>query len=110
LHKSKLNEHKIDEIIFHILEENYFESQKLNGEYFSPTFDEEGFIHLSTKNQVENTLKRYYSGKSGLVLLHIETSKIVAELKYELASNGEFFPHIYGPINLDAIVEIEKIN
>jgi uncharacterized protein (DUF952 family) len=100
----------MDKIIYHICEENYFDTQKQSGEYFSPTFAEEGFIHLSTKNQVENTLKRYYSGKTWLVLLHIETSKIVAELKYELASNGEFFPHIYGPINMDAVVEIEKIN
>lgn len=100
----------MDKIIYHITEENYFESQKQSGQYLSPTFEEEGFTHLSTKNQVENTLKRYYSGKSGLILLKIDSSKIIDELKYELASNSEYFPHVYGPINLDSIVEIEKIN
>ena len=39
----------MDKIIYHITEEKYFESQKQTGEYFSPTFTEEGFIHLSTK-------------------------------------------------------------
>lgn len=100
----------MEDIIYHITEKSFFDSQKEAGEYFPPTFAEEGFIHLSTKNQVENTLKRHYLGKTGLVLLHIDSSKIVAELKYELATNGEYFPHIYGPINLEAIVEIEKIN
>ena len=99
----------MEDIIYHITEEIYFESQKQAGEYFPPTFIEEGFIHLSTKNQVANTLKRYYAGKTGIILLHIDSNKIVSELKYELATNGEHFPHVYGPINLDAIIEIEKI-
>jgi uncharacterized protein (DUF952 family) len=100
----------MDKIIYHICEENFFKSQKQTGEYFSSTFKAEGFIHLSTKNQVENTLRRYYPSKIGLILLHIDSSKVVSELKYELASNGEVFPHVFGSINLDAIVEIEKIS
>jgi uncharacterized protein (DUF952 family) len=100
----------MDEIIYHITEKAYFESQIESGEYFSPTFDTENFIHLSTKNQVSATLERYYSGKKGLVLLQIKVANLKKKLKYELASNGEFFPHLYGPINKDAILIAEEIS
>jgi uncharacterized protein (DUF952 family) len=100
---------KMNEIIYHITEKSFFKTQIESGEYFSPTYLEEGFIHLSTKNQVENTLKRYYSGKKGLVILQIDTLKIGNNLKYELASNGEMFPHIYGPIPTEAILIVEEI-
>lgn len=99
----------MDEIIYHITEKKYFEIQIANGEYYSPTFHEEGFIHLSTKNQVEGTLNRYYLGVKGLVLLQVEASAIQKELKYEAASNGELFPHLYGPIPQKAILIVEEI-
>ncbi len=99
----------MNEIIYHITEKSFFESQMVNGEYFSPTFVEEGFIHLSTKNQVENTLERYYSGVKGLVLLQIEAKQIEEKLKYEAATNGELFPHLYGPITQQAILIVEEL-
>lgn len=100
----------MDEIIFHITEKRFFEDQIAKGEYYSPTFQAEGFTHLSTKNQVEGTLKRYYAGAKGLVILQIDSTKIQDNLKYEVASNGELFPHIYGPIPKNAILIVEEIN
>jgi uncharacterized protein (DUF952 family) len=100
----------MEKIIYHITEKDYFEDQMLNGQYISQTFEAEGFIHLSTKNQVEPTLQRYYSGKAGLVLLQIDAEKMKGLLKYEIASNGEYFPHIYGPITKEAIMIVEEID
>lgn len=100
----------MEKIIYHITEKEYFEAQMLQGNYISPSFETEGFIHLSTQKQVENTLKRYYSGKTGLVLLQIDAEKMKDNLKYELASNGEYFPHIYGPIPNEAIMIVEEID
>jgi uncharacterized protein (DUF952 family) len=56
----------------------------------------------------------FYHGQRGLVLLVIDPSQLQAELKWEPpaepepthAREGELFPHIYGPINLDAVIEI----
>jgi uncharacterized protein (DUF952 family) len=70
---------------------------------------EEGFIHCSTKEQVTATLERYYSNQKDLILLHINSSGLLAELKFELATNGELFPHVFGKLNKSAIVEIEKL-
>ena len=56
-------------------------------------------------------MDRYYQGEKNLLLLTIDPSKVSAPLKYELApSLNEEFPHIYGALNLDAVVNIEKIN
>ncbi len=99
----------MNEIIYHITEKSFFESQIEKGEYFSPTFKQEKFIHLSTKNQVADTLKKYYSGVKGLVLLQISADQINENLKYEAASNGELFPHLYGPIPQNAILIVEEI-
>jgi uncharacterized protein (DUF952 family) len=100
----------MSENIYHITEKTYFDNQIVSGEYFSPTFDTEKFIHLSTKNQVKATLDRYYLGKKGLILLEIDSEKIKTNLKYELASNGELFPHLYAPLLKEVIINIEKIS
>jgi len=48
----------------------------------------------------------YYAGQPDLVLLHIDTKRLAAELRWE-AAEGEEFPHIYGPLNLDAVDSVE---
>ena len=70
----------------------------------------EGFIHCSTIQQVPGVLTRYYKDVPNLMLLHIEESKLTAPLKYELApSVNEEFPHIFGQLNLDAVIKVETI-
>jgi uncharacterized protein (DUF952 family) len=64
----------------------------------------EGFIHCSTQEQLAETAKRYYSGTVEILVLEIDEEKLVSELRYELSRNGEEFPHIYGRINKQAII------
>jgi uncharacterized protein (DUF952 family) len=97
------------QIIYHITEGNYFQQFSDTNPYVSPTFFDEKFIHLSTENQIDNTLQNYYLGNTGLILLFIDSELINEDLVYEKASNGELFPHNYGAIPLSAIVKIEKL-
>ena len=71
------------------------------------TLEEEGFIHCSTDlAQVSGVLDRFYRGlEDTLVLLVIDPSRLSAEVRYE-PSAGELFPHIYGPIDLEAVIEV----
>lgn len=78
--------------------------------YQADSLRSEGFIHLSERQQVSGVLDRYYRNVPDLLLLHIDPAKLTPALKYEEASNGQRFPHVYGPINKDAVVDIEKIN
>lgn len=97
-------------MIYHVLTEADWEKAKLQGFYEAPSLAAEGFIHTSTAGQVQGVLNRYYKGKTNLLLLHIDESKLSAPLKYELApSVNEEFPHIFGPLNIDAVIKTENL-
>jgi uncharacterized protein (DUF952 family) len=76
------------------------------GAYRADSLATEGFIHCSTPAQVAVTANRLYRGRRDLILLRIDPRKVAPEIRYDPAANGELFPHIYGPLNLDAVVEI----
>lgn len=97
-------------MIYHVTTKENWEKAVAAGFYEAPSLHTEGFIHNSTAAQVQGVLERYYAGQTNLVLLHIEETKLIAELKYELApSVNEMFPHIFGVINLDAIIKTEAL-
>ena len=64
----------------------------------------EGFIHCSFDHQIDGVIERYYSGADSVILLEIDSNKLTSELINEPSTGGEIYPHIYGPINLEAIV------
>lgn len=70
----------------------------------------EGFIHCSYENQLDGVIERYFKGVRELVILKIDTDKLDLELVIEESTQPEFFPHIYGPINRSAVVEVRTRN
>ncbi len=99
-----------DKIIFHIVRKNWWDTQKEKDLYISETFHEEEFIHASTRAQLHATANRYYNNEPVIYLLHIDTALLHSELKYELSpSQQQFFPHIYGPLNKEAIITTEEL-
>ncbi len=92
--------------IIHILSRSDWAQAQAAGTYHAASIDTEGFIHLSTADQIQHTANNYYQGHSDLVTLIVDTDKIKHELKWELASNGQKFPHVYGDLNLDAVVRV----
>ncbi len=97
-------------MIYHITTKSAWEEALQAGYYEAESLSKEGFIHTSTFAQVPGVLQRYYQGKVDLLLLHIDESLLKAPLKYELApSVNEMFPHIFGAINIDAVIKTEAI-
>jgi uncharacterized protein (DUF952 family) len=77
------------------------------GDYRLNTLATEGFIHCSTPEQVLGPANALYHGREDLVLLVIEPSRLAADLVYEdCYEAGQAFPHIYGPLNLDAVSRV----
>ena len=100
---------KEDFLIYHIVsvtDWNKFESVDY---YEAPSLASEGFIHCSKRNQIEGVLERYYANFTNLLLLHINPLLLAAELKFEQATNQEFFPHVFGRINKNSILEVEGL-
>jgi uncharacterized protein (DUF952 family) len=95
-------------VIYHITKRDDWQNAMPSGTYRGDTLDTEGFIHCSTADQVVRTANKYYRGESGLVLFHIDPERVNAEVKYEASpsDSNDKFPHIYGPLNMDAIVRI----
>ena len=97
-------------IIYHVTTKEEWIIAQVTDYYKAPSLAIEGFIHFSTVNQVQGVLERYFAGKTNLVKLVIDTRLLTNELKYELApSVNEEFPHVFGTINLDAVVEVVEL-
>ena len=102
-------------MIFHITFRTAWAEAQKRGDYRAEGFIAEGFIHCSTLSQVLPVADNYYKGQSELVLLVIEPTLLSSKLKWEPPSggapppgvpSGDQFPHVYGPINLDAVAKV----
>lgn len=99
------------DLIFHIVGKKQFKQLENDGEYQPESLEQEGFIHCSTGDQINDTANRIFSNKRHLFLLIIDTKRVENEIKYELDEElGEKFPHIYGPLNTNAILDRISLN
>jgi uncharacterized protein (DUF952 family) len=95
-----------DRPLLHITERAAWDEATARGEYLPPSLEMEGFIHLSLPQQVVGTAERFYRGRSGLVLLVIDVDRLSAPVCYEAAADHGTFPHLYGPLNLEAVAAV----
>jgi uncharacterized protein (DUF952 family) len=80
----------------------------------APSLKSEGFIHCSTLIQTVDTANIFFKGQDGLALLCIDETKLKSDCKYEDPTGGghhdptvgNLFPHIYGPINISAVIKV----
>ena len=93
-------------MIVHIAPRAEWEHARTVGAYRGDTLASEGFVHCSEPHQVVRTADRFFRGRAGLVLLLIDEAKVGPEVKREASPEGELFPHVYGPLNLDAVVGV----
>jgi uncharacterized protein (DUF952 family) len=102
-------------LIFHITSRKAWDEAQGLGDYRAESLAVEGFIHCSTSSQVLPVAENFYKGQHGLVLLAIEPTLLSSEMKWEPpfggspppgVPEGDMFPHIYGPINLDAVAQV----
>jgi uncharacterized protein (DUF952 family) len=94
-------------IVYHIVLPEDWES--FTGDlYRAGSLDLEGFIHCSFAEQLEAVIARYYADAATIVVLEVETDKLMSRVVNEPSTNSEIYPHIYGPINRAAIVSAEQ--
>jgi len=99
------------EYIYHITSKEEWEQAKANNEYLPKNYVQDGFIHCSIEKQIPGVLDRFYKNQTGLVKLKIEKEKVQRPVLFELAHDlDELFPHIYGALNLDSVVDVETID
>jgi len=102
-------------VILHLTNSaNWIEAQQ-QGFITAPSLAAEGFIHCSTEYQMRDVANKYYRGATDMVLVHIDPVTLASPLKWEPPAhidgspslpNEPLFPHIYGVINLDAVIRV----
>ena len=96
--------------IYHIVLPETWELIKDQSTYSAESLDTEGFIHCSYDHQLGGVLQRYYKDAGSVVVLKIDVAKLTSKLVSEPSTGGEAYPHIYGPINMDAVVGNEELS
>lgn len=94
--------------IFHVVLPEDWEYYKARPSYQTESLRTEGFIHCSYKHQLDEVLKRYYDGVKKVIILTIETDKLIPKLVEEPSTGGKVYPHIYGRLNHNAVVKAEE--
>jgi uncharacterized protein (DUF952 family) len=92
--------------IYHLVLRQVWE-ENAEGPYLPDSLAQEGFIHCSFAPQVAASANRFYGSATDLFLLHIDPERLTSPLREEASGTGEIFPHIYGPLNRDAVVTVE---
>lgn len=95
-------------VILHLTTLEAWRAAQQTGEYRAPTLETEGFIHCSLPEQIARVANAWFAGQSGLVLLVLDRARIRPEVRFEPGADkaDELFPHVYGPINLDAVMRV----
>ena len=101
----------MNESIFHVTTRTSWAAAQKAGSYTTDALAGEGFIHCSKMSQVLRVANTYFAGQHGLVILAIDPSRLTSELRWEPGADQatELFPHVYGPINLDAVAYVSDL-
>ena len=100
-------------MIYHIAWRAAWAEAQKRGEYRAVSLETEGFIHCSTNSQIRPVVDKFFKGQRNLLLLVFDPALLTSELKWEPPAGeappevpeNDLFPHVYGPINLDAVVK-----
>jgi uncharacterized protein (DUF952 family) len=102
-------------IILHITTRAAWDAAGAAGSYRPASLEAEGFIHCSTAAQAVGSANKYFRGRTDLILLCIDEARVAVPVRYEPpamiggvpdARAGELFPHVHGPLALDAVIRV----
>ena len=102
-------------MIYHITNREAWQDARERGAYRAPSLAADGFIHCSAREQVLGVANDFYRGRANLLLLCIDERKLAAKLRWDTpihpnpsaskqTATESAFPHVYGELNLDAVV------
>jgi uncharacterized protein (DUF952 family) len=94
----------------HLIQRADWEAAQASTEWRAESLATEGFIHCSQDAaQMLRVAQRLYAGRPDLLALEVDTARLAAPVKREPSRSGELYPHIYGPLNTDAVVKVRPL-
>jgi len=99
-----------ERVLVHLCSADDWRLARERGEHRPDSLDANGFVHLSTPEQVHLPANRLYAGRTDLVLLCIDPARLTSEIKWEpgVVTDPEsmVFPHLYGPLPAAAVISV----
>ncbi len=96
--------------IFRLLDATVWERALADGSFLGTEHDlRDGFIHFSTAEQLAETARRHYGGRSHLLLLWVSTRALGSQLRWEVSRGGALFPHLYGALPVSAVTRCDRL-
>jgi uncharacterized protein (DUF952 family) len=93
--------------IYHLCREADWKAAAALGCYEGSEQDRaDGFLHFSTSEQIQGSAARHRAGEEGLLLLVVETGLLGEALRWEVASSGDLYPHLYGVVPFESVREV----
>jgi uncharacterized protein (DUF952 family) len=95
-------------VIYHLTTRAAWDKVHAAGAYTADSLTSQGFIHCSREDQILRVANANFHGETGLVLLEIDLAHLQPALRWEPGTDkpDELFPHLYGPLNLDAVLRV----
>jgi len=96
--------------IYKVVDKDIWASAKAKGEFVGAAIDlQDGYIHLSSADQVVETVQKHFAGQTNLLLLSVSTAAMGDELKWEKSRNDQLFPHLYRPLSVGDVTGEELL-
>ncbi|QND66814.1 DUF952 domain-containing protein [Mesorhizobium loti] len=100
----------MSQIIYKITPQAPWREAETDGRFTGAPIDvADGFIHFSTAAQAKETAAKHFAGQTDLLLVAIDGTSLGAALKYEVSRGGALFPHLYGPLDLKAVLWVRPL-
>ena len=98
-------------LIYHLAQKDEWNQFSTFTEYSCSSLSDEGFIHCSEDHeQALRVANRLFKGTTDLLVLALDVNKLESPLKREASRSGEIYPHIYGPINTNAVSQVLELH
>jgi len=92
-------------LIFHMCRRTEWDQALARGTYLGSSQDQaDGFIHFSTTAQIVESARKHRAGQTDLVVLAVKAEVLGDALKWESSRSGALFPHLYGPLQVSAVL------
>ncbi len=99
-----------DKVIYHMCRADEWQAAQTSGSYPGSSQDQaDGFIHFSTKQQVWTSAAKHRHGQPDILLLAVDASTLGDALKWEPSRGGALFPHLYGPLPVEAVTDVTPL-
>jgi uncharacterized protein (DUF952 family) len=97
-------------VIYKLMSAAEWATAEDRGHYAGSAVDRrDGFVHLSSRDQVVETAARHFAGQTGLTLLAVDPDRLGDDLRWETSRGGALFPHLYAPLPTHAVVTAHAV-